>query len=169
MRWTWKAALVIVVSMAGCQLGRNPLLDIPIAASGATRSPPFRLYSKTIYNFAIGLEPMRVEEAACAAVYLARTGSAPSRPCHEVTPPVAKITWTVTQNGAVIAKGSMDAQPEDLAGNHPSWAKDKNMSWSVFTGAFCQPGDNFILEVNLQPGPIDLSSYHPRIAVIKPL
>jgi len=63
----------------------------------------------------------------------------------------------------------MDAQPEGLPGNHISWAKDKSMSWSVYGGPFCQPGDNFILEVNLPPGPMDLTSYHPRIAIIEPL
>jgi hypothetical protein len=39
---------------------------------GKTRSPPFQPYRDYTYNIAIGLDPMKVEEASCAPSCLFR-------------------------------------------------------------------------------------------------
>lgn len=169
MSRTWKTVVALGALISGCQFWTNPILDAPIAASGLTRSPPFRLYRQTTYNLAFGLDPVMVSEAACAAVYVQKVGHEPPQPCREVTPRVGKFFWKVTQGDAVIATGSMDAQPEGLPGNHPSWAKDKTTSWSVFPGWFGRPGGNYVLEIHSEPSSIDLTPYRPRIAIIEPL
>ena len=161
------AAVVLVVE---CEPGEfGPLIDIPIAPIGKTRSPPFQLYSDYTYNIAIGLDPMRVDEAKCAPSLVALNPGIPYPPCHELTPPVGAISWVVTQDGKVVAQGRMDAAPIDVVRGRPSsWAKDKDMGWSVYRGWFGHPGKDYVIEIDVQPSPDNLAQFHPRLAILKP-
>lgn len=170
MRQIWKSASVMAIgSMVGCQFFRNPLLDIPISADGTTRSPPFRRYSDTTYQIFIGLDPMQVDEATCAAAYRAQSAPVPS-PCREIRPPFGPIKWVVTQGGRKIAQGSLPGEPPDIPrGRQNSWAKDKGMTWGSYSGWFGHSGGNYVIEVNLRSGAVDLAAFHPRLAIVEPL
>jgi hypothetical protein len=157
------------VLMAACQIFRNPLLDIPISPNETTRSPPFRLYSDTTYQIFIGLDPMQVDEATCLATYTAQSVPVPS-PCREIRPPFGPIHWVVTQGGKMIAQGSLPGEPADIPRDRPnSWAKDKAMTWGSYSGWFGHPGKDYVIEVNLTSGTVDLAPFHPRFAIVEPL
>jgi hypothetical protein len=161
-------SVAAVVLVTGCEPGDfGPLTDIPIAPTGKTRSPPFQLYSDYAYDIAIGLDPMKVDEATCASSLVALNPGIPYPPCHELTPPVGAMSWVVTQEGKEIAKGRMDAAPIDVVRRLPSsWAKDKG--WSVYSGWFGHPGKDYVIEIDVQPSPGDLAQFHPRLAILKP-
>jgi hypothetical protein len=162
------AAVVIAVAGVGCAAFRNPMLDIPISADGATRSPPFRLYSDTTYQITIGLDPMAVDESTCAAAYAAQSVSVPS-PCGEIRPPFGPIRWVLTQGGKMIAQGSLPGEPADIPRGRPnSWANDKRMTWGTYPGWFGHPGNDYVIEVNLGSGAVNLAAFHPRFAIIEP-
>jgi hypothetical protein len=155
--------------IAACQIFRNPLLDIPISPDGTTRSPPFRLYSDTTYQIFIGLDPMQVDEATCAATYTAQSVPVPS-PCREIRPPFGPIHWVVTQGGKMIAQGSLPGEPADIPRDRAnSWAKDKAMTWGSYSGWFGHSGKDYVIEVSLRSGAVDFAPFHPRLAIVEPL
>jgi hypothetical protein len=161
--------LVVILLTVGCKIFRNPLLDIPIAPSGKTRSLPFRLYRDTTYWILIGLDPMQVDASACAAAFPTQSGKT-HPPCHEVTPPYGPIKWSVTQYGKVIAQGLIEREPADLPRGRPNpWAKDKDMTWGRFADWSGHPGKDYVLEVDISPGSVDLTPFHPRVAIVEPL
>jgi hypothetical protein len=162
--------LAAVALLWRCEPGDfGPLLDIPIAPIGKTRSQPFSLYSDYTYDIAIGIDPMKVDAATCASRLVALDPGIPYPPCHELTPPLGAMSWVVTQGGKVIAQGDMDATPIDVVRGRPnSWAKDKAMGWYVYRGWFGHPGKDYVIEIDVQPSPENLAKYHPRLAIVKP-
>jgi hypothetical protein len=163
-------AFVVVILVMGCEPGDfGPLIDMPIAPVGKTRSAAFRLYADYTYDIAIGLDPMKVDEATCAPRLSALNPGIPYPPCHELTPPLGAMSWIVTQGSKVIAQGRMDASPIDVVRGRPnSWAKDKTMGWYVSRGWFGHPGKDYVIQIDVQPSPEDLAQYHPRLAILKP-
>jgi hypothetical protein len=159
---------VVIASVAACGPDLfHPVLDIPIAPVGKTRSPPFRISTDDTYNIMIGLDSMKVDEATCAAAYVRQPGVT-HPPCNKLTPPYGPIMWTVMQGGKIVARGSMDASPAALTRAPASWAMDKTMSWDAYSGWSAHPGSDYIIEINVQPSAIDLAQFHPRLAIIKP-
>jgi hypothetical protein len=162
--------VVAVLLVLGCEPGDfGPLLDIPIAPLGKTRSPPFQLYRDYTYNIVIGLDPMKVDEASCTPSLIAQNPGIPYPPCRELTPPHGAMSWTVTQGNKVVAQGGIDASPIDVVRGRPnSWAKDKAMGWDTYGGWFGHPGKDYVIEIDVQPSPVDLAQFHPRLALVKP-
>lgn len=173
---TWRMALIVLgtavgiaVAGVGCAAFRNPMLDIPISAGGTTRSPPFRLYSDTTYQIVIGLDPVAVDEPTCAATYAAQSVAVPS-PCREIRPPFGPLHWVVTQGGKMIAQGSLPGETADIPRGRPnSWAKDKKMTWGTYSGWFGHSGKDYVIEISLGSGAVDLAPFHPRFAIVEPL
>jgi hypothetical protein len=162
--------LSAVMFVVGCEPGDfGPLLDIPIAPIGKTRSPPFRLYRDYSYNIVIGLDPMKVDPATCAASLSAQNPGIPYPPCHELTPPHGAMSWIVRQGGRVVAQGEIAASGIDVVRGRPnSWAKDKAMGWGMYDGWLGHPGSDYVIEIDVQPSPVNLSQFHPRLAIVKP-
>jgi hypothetical protein len=159
---------LLTCALAGCVLLDNPLLDIPLLPEGTTRSPPFRVPANTTYQIVIGLLPMRVDEATCAAAF--PRGLPPGNSCSEVRPPFGPASWTVMQEGVVVARGDLKAEPVDLPRGRPnSWAKDPAMTWATHTGWRGSGGKTYVIELRLQKGAVDLTPYQPRMAIIEPL
>lgn len=160
------AALVLVV---GCEPGDfGALLDIQISPVGKTRSPPFQLYRDYTYNVAIGLDPMKVDEASCAPSLLALIPGIPYPPCHELTPPHGSMSWTVTQGGKMVAQGGIEALPIDVVRGRPnSWAKDKAMGWDAWwmvrssRKRLCHRDRRAAISGRF-------AQFHPRLAIVKP-
>jgi hypothetical protein len=153
----------------GCSFFRNPMVDFPISADGITRSPPFQLYNDTNYQIFIGTAPMQVDEATCQAVYSRQSVPVPA-PCREVTPPIGAIEWIVTQEGNLIAQGSLPAQPADVPRGRPnSWAKDPKTAWSIFAGWHGRPGKHYLIEIRFHSGVLNLAPFHPRVAIVEPM
>jgi hypothetical protein len=165
-----RLGFIPAIVMAGCVFFRNPLLDIPIVADGTTRSPVFRLYSDTTYQIFVGLDAMQVDEATCAATYTAQSALIPT-PCREIRPPVGPIDWVVRQGGKMIAQGSLPGEPADIPRNRSdSWGKDeKAITWGGYSGWFGHSGKDYVIEVTLKSGAVDLAPYHPRFAIVEPL
>lgn len=160
-------ACLLTGAIAGCAVLDNPLLDIPLLP-GTTQSPPFRVPANTTYQIVIGLLPMQVDEATCEALY--PKGIAPVRPCTEARPPFGPASWTVTQDGVVVARGVLEAAPMDVPRGRPnSWAKDPTMTWGTYSGWRGIAGKTYVIEIQLQKGAPDLSPFQPRIAIIEPL
>lgn len=173
MRPIWKLvpviAVVAVVSIWFSKFFRNPLVDISLTADGTTRSPPFRLYKNTTYQLFIGLDPMAVDEATCAAVHAAQSNPVPT-PCKKLRPPFGPLQWIVTQGSQEIARGSVSGEPADvLRDRNNPWSKDKAMTWGSYSGWFGHPGRGYVIEVHLKSSSVDLAAYHPRFAIVEPL
>ena len=161
-------SVATVLLQLGCDPGHLflPLLAIPIAPIGKTRSPPFRLYSRAAYWIDIGLYPMKVTEAKCASMLRALDPRIPWRPCHELMPPHGDISWTVTQRGKLVARGVLAAQPIDIVRERSNpWAKEGSTGWEAYSGWLCQPGDDYVIELDVQPSPVDLAQFHPRLEI----
>jgi hypothetical protein len=125
------------------------MLDIPVSADGTTLSPPFRLYRDTNYQIFVGLDPMQVDEATCAAIYSQQSVPLPS-PCREVTPPIGATSWVVSQGGNLIAQGTLPAEPADVPRDRANpWSKDPKMAWSIFRGWYSHPGKDYVIEIHL--------------------
>jgi hypothetical protein len=168
-----RGRLILIFAMiaaTGCAAFRNPMLDVPISADGITRSPPFELYSDTTYQIFIGLDPMPVDQATCAATYAAQRVAQPPSPCHEIRPAFGEIHWVVTQHGQFIAQGSLPGEPADILrdqGN--SWAKSKVTKWGSYSGWFSHAGKDYVIEVSLKSASVNLQPFHPRVAIVEPL
>jgi hypothetical protein len=157
-----------VVLVSGCDPGHLflPLLAIPIAPVGKTRSPAFRLYSRAVYWIDIGLNPMKVTEAECVSMLRALDPRVPWRPCHELMPPHGAIAWTVTQRGKLVARGVLGAETIDIVRDRSNpWAKENSTGWEHHTGWVGQPGYGYVIEVDVQPSPVDLAQFHPRLEI----
>ncbi len=168
MRQYWivrRLLLAVAIMLVGCEPGDfGPLLDMPISPVGKVRSAPFRIYRKSDYWVLIGLDSMQVDEATCKAA----TGiEHPTRLCNAIVPSIGPFTWTVIRGGKVIAQGSGAMQSPVLPTAPADWAKDKKMSWLTFGGFFAQPGDDYVIQLDMQTSPDSLQALHPRLAIMK--
>jgi hypothetical protein len=42
------------------------------------------------------------------------------------------------------------------------------MGWDTYDGWFGHQGKGYVIGIDVQPSPVDLAQYHPRLALVKP-
>jgi hypothetical protein len=70
------------------------------------------------------------------------------------------------QRGKLVARGVFAAEPVDIVRYRSNpWAKEGSTGWDAYTGWLGQPGDDYVIEVDVQPSPVDLAQYYPRLEI----
>lgn len=161
-------ALTTAALIIGChRTDFAPALDVRISPTvGVMRSPPFEIDQSCDFWIGIGIEGMPVDETTClATVDEGARRLLPS--CRAITPAIGAFTWKVTHQGQVVAEGSESGLPSvPYQPNNLGKITPENIQWQFFHGFFARARKDDVAELNLQPSPISLDPYHPRLAIV---